>query len=107
MRVPYKEIAFHSLTKSNKKTEVEANKLVNILTVDELETYVHAKEIVNCAIDSIARKLNLNEEDKKAFTDAIYKGPLNAPIFAKIMGILSTIKKKKRIILEKITDIHH
>ena len=107
MRVPYKEIAFFALVNWNGKTEQEANKMVNLMTVDELETYVGAKGSVNHAIDSIATNLRLSEEDKKELTKAVYEGPVDAPIFGKVYGLLGEVKDLETFVLGILSDIHN
>ena len=106
MRVPYKEIAFFALVKWNGKSEEEALEMINTLPVDELEKSVGAKDSVNHAIDSIAAKLNLSEEDKKAFSDAVYNGPEDAPIFSKVGQLLNGQKNKEGFVLGVLSDIH-
>ena len=106
MRVPYKEIALYALVKWNGKSEEEAMEMISTLPVDELENSVYAKGSVNHAIDSIALKLGLSEEDKKAFSDACYNGPEDAPIFAKVGSLINEQKDKEGFVLGVLSDIH-
>ena len=106
MRVPYKEIALFALVKWNGKDEKEAIEMINTLSVDELENSVWAKGSVNHAVDSIATKLELSEEDKKAFSDAVYNGPEDAPIFTKVGELLNDKKDKEMFVLGILSDIH-
>ncbi len=104
MRVPYKEIALYALVKWNGKPESEAIEMINTLSVDELENSVWAKNSVNHAVDSISRKLGLSEEDKKAFSEAVYNGPEDAPIFSKVGELLKG--QREEFVLEVLSDIH-
>ena len=105
MRVPYKEIALYALVKWNGKSEEEAMEMISTLPVDELENSVYAKGSVNQARDSSALKLGLSEEDKKAFSDACYNGPEDAPIFAKVGSLINEQKDKEGFVLGVIGSI--
>ena len=106
MKVPYKEIAFHALTKWNKFDEKEATKMINLLNVDELDTYIHAKKHVNSVFDSIAKNLHLTDNDKKSLMEAVYFGPIDHPIFKKIENMLAITPEKELLILSILADIH-
>ena len=99
MRVPYKEIALYALVKWNGVEEDKALEMIDTLSNEELEGQVWASGSVNHAIDSIALKLGLSEEDKKAFSDACYNGPENAPIFNKVGSLINVKKNKNRFVL--------
>ena len=106
MRVPYKEIALYALVKWNGVEEDKALEMIDTLSNEELEGQVWASGSVNHAIDSIALKLGLSEEDKKAFSDACYNGPENAPIFNKVGSLINNQKDKEKFVLGILSDIH-
>ena len=106
MRVPYKEIALYALVKWNGVEEEKALEMIDTLSNEELEGQVWASGSVNHAIDSIALKLGLSEEDKKAFSDACYNGPENAPIFNKVGSLINNQKDKEKFVLGILSDIH-
>lgn len=106
MRVPYKEIALYALVKWNGVEEKKALEMIETLSNDELEGQVWAKGSVNHAIDSISLKLGLSEEDKKAFSEACYNGPEDAPIFNKVGSLINDQKDKEAFVLGILSDIH-
>ena len=106
MKSPYRDIAFFALTKWNGKTEEEATKMANLLTVDELDGHVWAKGSVNHAIDSIAMHLHLSEEDKKSLTEAVYEGPADSEIFKKVGKLINETPEKEILVLCFLADIH-
>ena len=106
MRVPYKEIALYALVKWNGVEEDKALEMIDTLSNEELEGQVWASGSVNHAIDSIALKLGLSEEDKKAFSDACYNGPEDAPIFNKVGSLINNQKDKEKFVLGILSDIH-
>ncbi len=106
MRVPYKEIALYALVKWNGVEEEKALEMIDTLSNEELEGQVWASGSVNHAIDSIALKLGLSEEDKKAFSDACYNGPEDAPIFNKVGSLINNQKDKEKFVLGILSDIH-
>lgn len=106
MRVPYKEIALYALVKWNGVEEDKALEMIDTLSNEELEGKVWASGSVNHAIDSIALKLGLSEEDKKAFGDACYNGPENAPIFNQVGSLINNQKDKEQFVLGILSDIH-
>ncbi len=106
MRVPYKEIALYALVKWNRICEKEAQVMIEKLSIEELEEKVFAKKSVNHAIDSIAQRLNLRKDEKEAFTIAVYYGPENAPIFAKVGQLLQNQGDIETLVLDILSDIH-
>lgn len=106
MRVPYKEIALFALVKWNGISEKEAQVMIEKLSIGELEEKVFAKKSVNHAIDSIAQRLNLRKDEKEAFTIAVYYGPENAPIFAKVGQLLQNQGDIETLVLDILSDIH-
>ncbi len=103
MATAYQNIAKSALMNWNGLSEEEANKKIQIESVQELEGQVGAMNSVENAVIGIAKQLHLTEEEATKFFEAVVNGPEDAEIFKIVtektkgfteeqqLGVLTTI----------------
>ena len=104
MATLYQMVAKAALMQWFQLSENDANTKIQTESVEELEEQVHALGSMNCAVDGIAKQINLSEGDKnKLFVAAVY-GPENDEIFETVREKIYGLSDEQK--LNVLSTIH-
>ena len=103
---PYRQLARKLLIRPyGKKWSDVGLRIAANESIESLDNRVHILSPIKSAIQSLSKTLDLNEEEKALFEDAMINGPANAPIMKMVSEKLKSINNNE-VILQCASDMH-